>query len=184
MKRTVAHVQKLLKPGGHLLIEIMDDARIYTSILGNLDGWWSGEEPSRADSPLLTGSRWDSLLKSTGFTGLDPFVWDLPNPAVQQGGTMVSTRLEDGPAAMKELLIVTSVVENQKQMTGRVQSALIQDGVGSLSRVVSLDTLASGHQEKPCVFLTELSSPLLKNPTSTRFAAIKNFLLERNVVLW
>ncbi|KAI5194188.1 hypothetical protein AUEXF2481DRAFT_704711 [Aureobasidium subglaciale EXF-2481] len=86
METTLKNVRRLLKPGGHLLmLEVtnLEQSRL-GFIFGAMPGWWLGAEDGRVLSPCLTRDDWDSLLRNTGFSGIDSTTPDpdpLPFPA-------------------------------------------------------------------------------------------------------
>ncbi|MBD2136212.1 SDR family NAD(P)-dependent oxidoreductase [Anabaena sp. FACHB-1237] len=66
---TLTNVQKLLVPGGMLvLLEVTTRQRWLDLIFGLLDGWWRFTDTDlRADYPLLSPSQWQNLLNKTQF---------------------------------------------------------------------------------------------------------------------
>ena len=105
----LTNARQLLKPGGKLLLLECTKLQPYMNIIfGVLEGWWAGSYSTltsefsntelgagdgRVDSPLLTRERWDSVLRDSGFSGVDAHVDDQEGP--QQAYTvMVSTALE------------------------------------------------------------------------------------------
>ena len=86
LRTTMENVRRLLKPGGYLLmLEVtnLEQSRL-GFIFGSLPGWWLGAEDNRILSPCLPKELWDSLLRETGFSGIDTSTPDhdaLPFPA-------------------------------------------------------------------------------------------------------
>ncbi|NEO71398.1 type I polyketide synthase [Moorena sp. SIO3H5] len=70
MKQTLSHVQKLLAPGGILvLLEATTPSRWMDLIFGLLEGWWKFQDYDlRPEYPLLNCCKWKQLLSETGFT--------------------------------------------------------------------------------------------------------------------
>lgn len=85
LDHTMRQVRQLLKPGGYLLLlEITNlrQARL-GFIFGSLSGWWLGEDEGRRLTPLATKPKWDTILRRTGFSGIDTVTPDqdeLPFP--------------------------------------------------------------------------------------------------------
>lgn len=179
MDRTLEHVGKLLRPGGKLvLVELMRDIRACTRIFGVFDGWWIGAADRRTDSPLLNEDDWDALLRKTGFTGLDLRVWDLADPEVHQGTTMISSKAEtDLVSAISPVVVVgNSDLDNP---IARTLGTIFSD-YGS----VEVQTMQDVQSTRPAVVLAELSTSILKDPTEEELTAIKSILLNRDTVLW
>lgn len=81
MTQTMTNVQKLLAPGGILvLLEATTPQRWVDLIFGLLDGWWKFQDLElRSDHPLLSRNKWAQLLNGTGF------VQDFSIPETDEG---------------------------------------------------------------------------------------------------
>ncbi|CAG8226110.1 unnamed protein product [Penicillium salamii] len=73
IKASLSNVRRLLKPGGFLVTAELTSTDLFFSgmTVGTLPGWWIGAETGRPWGPLFTLGQWDSVLKSTGFAGID-----------------------------------------------------------------------------------------------------------------
>lgn len=73
LDETMKNVRQLLKPGGYLLLlEITDnDPMRFGFIFGGLPGWWLGVDDGRTISPCIEPEKWEALLKTHGFSGID-----------------------------------------------------------------------------------------------------------------
>ncbi|KAI1456609.1 polyketide synthase [Annulohypoxylon moriforme] len=75
LDKTMRNLRKLLKPGGYLVVaEGSSDGPLQSGdgfIFGGLPGWWLGVKEGRVLSPFINTDQWDSLLKRTGFSGID-----------------------------------------------------------------------------------------------------------------
>jgi malonyl CoA-acyl carrier protein transacylase len=69
LRDTLQHVRKLLSPGGMVvLLEGVGRRRWIDLIFGLTEGWWKfADQDLRPDYPLLSASRWQELLKESGF---------------------------------------------------------------------------------------------------------------------
>ena len=66
---TMAHVRKLLKPMGQLvLMESTAVTAAQHAIFDTLEGWWMAQD-GRQDGPLLAVPEWDTVLRRAGFSG-------------------------------------------------------------------------------------------------------------------
>lgn len=113
MDHTMTQVYKLLKPDGKLiLVEGTSDNEILGSFcFGLLPGWWmgklsedicfghadhfSGAPEGRTDGPLLSEGQWRSLLKRTGYSGLDICLRDNLDDELWTMSMIVSTKKND-----------------------------------------------------------------------------------------
>ncbi|CAG8224295.1 unnamed protein product [Penicillium salamii] len=73
IEASLSNVRKLLKPGGFLVTaELTSTDLLFSGMtVGTLPGWWIGAETGRPWGPLFTLGQWDSVLKNTGFAGID-----------------------------------------------------------------------------------------------------------------
>lgn len=70
IRRSLAQIHRLLKPGGRLLLnELTQNCAVFTATFGLTDGWWAFEDDGDRlpGSPLLSCDRWQSLLAESGF---------------------------------------------------------------------------------------------------------------------
>ncbi|KAI3032561.1 Zinc-binding dehydrogenase family protein [Aspergillus niger] len=73
LKAALEHTRKLLRPGGYLvMVEIIrNDVMRHGLVMGGLPGWWVGENDGRYGGPSITLEEWDTVLRETGFTGIE-----------------------------------------------------------------------------------------------------------------
>jgi enoyl-CoA hydratase/carnithine racemase/SAM-dependent methyltransferase len=67
---SLRHTKRLLRPGGALVLNESVEVQEYsTYTFGLLPGWWNASDPHErlTDSPLVSGSRWPTLLRDEGF---------------------------------------------------------------------------------------------------------------------
>ncbi|KAL5365797.1 hypothetical protein BJX96DRAFT_169398 [Aspergillus floccosus] len=76
LHETLRNVRRLLKPGGYLIaLEITNtDAVRIGLLMCAFEGWWLGREDGRPWGPVVSASQWDSLLRETGFGGIDTII--------------------------------------------------------------------------------------------------------------
>ncbi len=69
LRATLAGVQRLLAPGGVLLLlEAVNTTRAVNITFGLMDGWWKFTDTAlRADGPLLPPERWLEVLRAGGW---------------------------------------------------------------------------------------------------------------------
>lgn len=71
LRATLQHLQRLLAPGGMLLlIEATAPQRWLDLVFGLLEGWWRfADHDLRPSYPLLSPAQWEELLNRSGFEG-------------------------------------------------------------------------------------------------------------------
>lgn len=91
MKKTLEHTRKLLRPGGYLvLLEVIrSDVMRHGLVMGGLQGWWVGFDDGRTTGPSLTLEEWDSVLRETGFGGIETSS-PMPDPVTVPGSVFVA----------------------------------------------------------------------------------------------
>lgn len=89
LRTTLRHVRQLLAPGGlFVMLEVTAPQRWVDITFGLTDGWWRfSDKDLRPDYPLLSRSRWISLLQSAGFAEA--------NTVPQVGGEVERSVLEE-----------------------------------------------------------------------------------------
>ncbi|KAH8432819.1 uncharacterized protein LDX57_010448 [Aspergillus melleus] len=81
ISKSLAHVRKLLAPGGRLmLIELTPETPLMDYIMGILPGWWLGEADGRLGKPYITSEEWHKKLLDASFTGVDAALTDNQAP--------------------------------------------------------------------------------------------------------
>lgn len=197
IKRTMANVRKLLKPGGMLLlIELIPTNAGFINVFGVFDGWWLGEEKERRVSPLLSEEGWDVVLRETGFSGLDLTLADTPDARTHQGTTMMSRAIEAHSQVQRNIsnseqsrsttpedIVLVNTSETLEDYTQQAVQHLAKDtwlGSGR-QKAVELSNLQPDGQV--CILL-ELESSILNNMSKPRLIALKKVLSDSKGVVW
>ncbi|PYH71698.1 putative polyketide synthase [Aspergillus vadensis CBS 113365] len=96
LKNALEHTRKLLRPGGYLvMVEIIrNDVMRHGLVMGGLPGWWIGENDGRYGGPSITLGEWDTILRETGFTGIETNS-PLRDPVGVPGSIIVSRAQND-----------------------------------------------------------------------------------------
>ncbi|RYO87961.1 hypothetical protein DL764_008792 [Monosporascus ibericus] len=97
---TIRDCRRLIRPGGYLVVEegTSDTLRIPFIFCG-LQGWWVGTDDGRKHQPTVSEAKWDSLLRTNQFSGVDQKVDVLRDPLTMAPGLV----------HMEELLIIGQV---------------------------------------------------------------------------
>jgi acyl transferase domain-containing protein/NADPH:quinone reductase-like Zn-dependent oxidoreductase len=180
MTVTMAHVRKLLKPGGSLiLIELMPKTGGVASLFGIFPGWWSGEEEHRRSCPLLTEPQWHTIMKETGFTGIEVSLWDTQDSITHQGTTMITKAATPSSLDLPKATIIVDQREPMPPLENLYESLKSQ---GIRTDTTDMEHIAS---DDSIFIVLELSgNSLLKDLNMTTFEALKNMLCKSKGVLW
>ena len=110
---TMRNARQLLKPGGKLILfEVVHDAIRASFAFGLLPGWWLSEEEERARGPWITSERWNSLLRCTGFSGVDFEIKDFEDEACHEYSILISTAIETAPGRSERDAAQCSLIRN------------------------------------------------------------------------
>ena len=107
LEETMRRVRSLLKPGGYVVMYEVTNVDIIrgTALFGCLPGWWQGMEEGRTLGACVPESKWDIILRKTGFSGIETMTpvtdgLSLPN------SVMVSQAVDDWVEFLREPLVV------------------------------------------------------------------------------
>ncbi|KAK4451281.1 hypothetical protein QBC34DRAFT_348299 [Podospora aff. communis PSN243] len=207
LRETMAHVRKLLKPGGRLLLVEVDKAastqsRIIGTIFGSLPGWWEFDD-GRVGSPLLSDREWHEILLESGFGGVEFVSPDCDGPktrsffivskAVETATTdPVAASVNESAPAINSVSVIINPVSPVGQSAGQALVSAFQRG-GLPSTVHSWDVLPASASEQDGstksnttlhVVFDSASSAVLERPSKEVFARLQNLLVNTRNVLW
>lgn len=187
MARTMANVRSLMKPGGALLlVETTQDQLDLQFSFGLLPGWWQSEEPERTSSPSLSVPFWDQVLKHAGFTGVDIEIPDSESDMYSISIMMSTATLPQAPKLHpQDVVVVTSGSGHPASWMESLKRSISTEGILPAEHSLeSLATKATACRGKICVFVGELSRPILYNPDAPEFEAIKALAISCRGLLW
>ncbi|KAI8630635.1 hypothetical protein F5Y19DRAFT_483957 [Xylariaceae sp. FL1651] len=183
LRRTMANVRKLLKPGGRLiLVENTQDTLDLQLIFGTLPGWWLSEESERKMSPNAPLNIWEEVLKDTGFTGIDFNISDCEEAGYQSTSLIVATAQFQARYATS-----VSIINSQESLPSRTWldylSKEIHVKTGVFPDVEILDS-ARVTDDKVYIFTPEMAKPFLDKMDRSSFEKLKSLLLNSQGILW
>ena len=210
--RTVSNVRKLLRPGGRLLLVELTTPQARLFPFATLSGWWLAEpefeldaatkyaEASslatvsgvtknfRSEGPLLAEDQWNTVLKSSGFSGVDHSLYDFPDVPTQSTTIMLSTASsapqENVSSNQAPRLIVVQSHESTQIPMHEIMEYLSRDtAVDPPVRFSLSQTLSMDLKDSHCLFLDEVEHSVLANMSATDLDAIKNMCTAAGV-LW
>lgn len=182
MSKTMTNVRSLLKPGGKLLLLEITSPSIASFPFATLPGWWLGEEEFRQNGPTLSSVTWDSVLRSTGFSGIQAELHDYPGTLEQECSLIVSSAAApDQWSPSEDLTIVTG------GSSGGLAEALWNSLAESLqitARVVALDAIATEPNiSKNYIVLEDFDSPLMHSISEVQYRGLQR-ICEADRNLW
>ncbi|KAI9154717.1 polyketide synthase-1 [Paramyrothecium foliicola] len=206
MEASLSNIRRLLKPGGYLLVgELTSIDLLFTGMtVGTLPGWWIGAETGRPWGPLLDLDQWDTLLKNTGFAGLDTVTPDISDSlpmsvfvsqAVNGQVTLLRSPLaaKERPAGVRNdgLAIIGGLNSSVHKLSRQVHDILdhrflnkqffdtVQDFTTS---PMPQSATTSGPITILC--LTDLDKPYLEDLTPEKFGALKVLFATAGTMIW
>ncbi|KAE8326598.1 hypothetical protein BDV39DRAFT_193445 [Aspergillus sergii] len=193
LAQSLTNLQALIKPGGKLLMVQTPHYKLDRElVLGLLPEWWDAK--SNGPNASLNTVSWNQLLKDAGFSGTDIAVSDSKGETAHQTSTIISTvpPVDLAPLPRSEdIILVTSNRAGvpPPQWLETLQSLISRLGPdtapASLPDICVLEsTSAESYTGKICLFLGEISQPILRDMDATAFEAIKVMTTTCKGLLW
>ncbi|KUI57330.1 Polyketide synthase-nonribosomal peptide synthetase [Cytospora mali] len=169
---TLSGIRALLKPGGYLLlVEGSSETLRSGFMMAGLPGWWVGDGIRRW-GPMLELDRWDELLKSTGFSGVDTAVRDCELAYTNLGVVISSQAVTDSITFLREPLKSSNqlghmTIVGEPALWGEFSNCL-HPYFKELVHIGSLYDYSARNVPKESVvlMLSELDEPMLKSVTA------------------
>ncbi|RYP77674.1 hypothetical protein DL771_001042 [Monosporascus sp. 5C6A] len=204
LRRTLAHVRTLLKPGGFLVVgEGSVDSPLLSYIFGALPGWWLGRgDEGRFLSPAVSAEQWHHLLLESGFSGIDtrsPISWDrtlgvclFASQAVDdQVRFLRNPLLENAPQHRRreKLVLVGGRTACSKQLVKSLEIILRRFSTElyafeSLADVDDNSAVFSETAPASVLSLTDLDNPVFECITEKNFTSFRRMLQTSKTLLW
>ncbi|KAI9146786.1 hybrid nrps pks [Paramyrothecium foliicola] len=195
---TLGRVRSLLKPGGLLiLMEVTGDSLAAMYTMGALPGWWLGVEDGRPYNPGVSVQEWDTLLKSTGFSGVDAVTYDFPELERHTFSVLVSRAVDEEAGVYPDALL--SRISSQSQplllVGGKSPETVklsqdIQSHLPQWHDVKTVDSIDDLDQDGTSIWpfvicLTELDAPFFSSDLSdSRLRKLQQLFSRAQKVLW
>ena len=203
LEQTMRNVRRLIKPGGYILmLEMTNNDLIRIGyVFGALPGWWLGAEDGRALSPCVTSVQWDSVLRRTGFSGIDavtPDLDSLPFPASVIVSQAVDQRIDflrlplsspfgasKAGLPVQDLMILGGRTLKTARLMGEL-GGILGHFCGSVACASSLENIDFQHLSTTTTVLslTELDEPLFESMTESKFNGLKKTFEQGQRILW
>ncbi|RYP43494.1 hypothetical protein DL770_011642 [Monosporascus sp. CRB-9-2] len=204
LRRTLAHVRRLLKPGGFLVVgEGSMDSPLLSFIFGALPGWWLGRgDEGRFLSPAVSAKQWHHLLLESGFSGIDtrsPFSWDrtlgvclFASQAVDdQVRFLRNPLLQNAPQYRRreKLVLVGGRTACSKRLVKSLETILRRFSTElyafeSLADIEYNSAVFSETAPASVLSLTDLDNPVFECMTEKSFTSFQQMLQTGKTLLW
>ncbi|KAH9986727.1 polyketide synthase dehydratase-domain-containing protein [Xylariaceae sp. FL0662B] len=180
IRETLSNLKTLLKPDGMLVLtELLPTLRTANYTFGHFSGWWLGDADGRPTNPLIPVERWDSELKSAGFTGVDSFV-------------------SEDEAPYNHIVTIVSRPQVRRELPAKKVTLLCDKVDSDVCRALKSTLERSGWQVTPCALTSvpppdrdiisclNLESDWFVNLTEVDFTSLKTFAkaIGQKKVLW
>ncbi len=140
-----------------------------------------GIHEGRTDSPLLSEEQWASLLKRTGYSGLDICLRDSSDDEMWTMSMMVSTKLNKTPAS--ENFGIRIVYDDPEELN--IVNSLAKEFELSTSTTSSISALPeSDPTEEYAVIIDHASRSILLDLDEKKLDVLKMILAQAKGVLW
>ncbi|KAJ3496326.1 hypothetical protein NLG97_g2739 [Lecanicillium saksenae] len=202
LDETLRRIRYLLKPGGYLIACEVTDSEVIrvNSLFGCLPGWWQGLDDGRCLGAAVNDSKWDLLLRTTGFSGIDSISTTQDSMAFPTS-VFVSQAVDDwvefirepliaepifsvGRALIKKLFIVGGSTLQISRLVQTIQNLVrpFCDDIVCAKSLVDLDH-GSVTRDSTVLVLEDLENSVFKELTEKKFESLKKlFGSEKNLV--
>ncbi|KAL4915858.1 hypothetical protein BDW62DRAFT_203310 [Aspergillus aurantiobrunneus] len=178
---TLRNIRQLLKPGGKfMLLEISRYTTFGNMVFGLFEGWWSGYDEGRTQSPLLTTAEWYERLERAGFVDTERAFVDYPD---EDGGNL-SVLLSTAPLAKRNESLPIHI------LTDPYVTNVTQDQLNEVRQTFSSFTISLLSITSPCesggivVMLPELARLLCADPDADIWRSFQDWIWKANAVLF
>lgn len=196
IEATLLNVRRLLKPGGFLLMcELTSPPPLRMGfVFSGLPGWWLGVDDGRTLSPCINPAQWDTVLRKTGFSGVDSMTPEV-DFMVRPGFVVASQAVDDRTMALRQPLVSPPTVANMPELIiiGGKKSQLVEPVAEILSpyctqtqKIDSLEDVQENTVSPTSVILimADLDTPTFKDITTQKLEGIKFLFDHARTVLW
>lgn len=207
LENSLRNIRKLVKPGGYLVLgeasESGTGAATSGFIFGTLPGWWVGTDKGRVSTPLVSQKTWDSLLRSTGFSGAEEAppisiegifnIFPVISQAVNSYVNFLREPLSAGSlpnnvgiAKVKKLILIGGLTTRSSHLVEGLETTLGRGFAIEVHRFKNLEDVDFNilDANSAVISMADLDSPIFKDITPERFGALKRIFDSEKVIVW
>ncbi|KAH8711877.1 hypothetical protein GQ44DRAFT_689781 [Phaeosphaeriaceae sp. PMI808] len=194
--QTMAHVRKLLKTGGTLILLEMTNRLLAASVIfGTLPGWWNASEEWRTGGPLLTEAQWQDMLFATGFGKLQASSADVLEPLEEGTRLMIASAIEPRMSLRNGLLtppetphVLILCADSPIKIQRSIEAAMLLETMtksGIQAQMLPLSLLPKQDvMGAVCISLVELEEPLLACLSPIHLRALQSIADQSAGLIW
>ncbi|KAI0481329.1 polyketide synthase [Xylariaceae sp. FL0804] len=184
LPQMLAHVRRLLRPGGRLMLVETTRPRLDTQVVfGGLPGSWLSEDDA---NPVVFAGGWDQLLRVAGFAGVDFEMEDCEDAQFRAGSVMLATAAGESAAPPLYPASVSVVYTDEARPSGtwlHNMQAAIQAQMGAATTDEPLSQLQP-RDDTLYLFTPEMAAPFLATMDKDAFDRLKALILGGQGLLW
>lgn len=200
LSETMRNVRRLLKPGGQLLLlEVTSDIVRVKLMMSGLSGWWLGGDDGRRYAPTITIPEWESLLRSTGFSGVDHTVNDFVDSTKYMTSVMLSQAVDDNIDVLRQPLSssgdwisghsITILGGKCIDLARSISDTLAINGspppmINFVEGFEQLSSSQCGLDLRSVLVLEDLEEPIFQNLTSQKLSGLQMAINQSRQMLW
>ncbi|KAI0107448.1 hybrid PKS-NRPS PsoA [Nemania sp. FL0031] len=199
LSETVANCRSLLRPGGFLVMtEITNETIRVPFMVGTLPGWWLGQEDGRAQSPTVTETQWDSILKCCHFSGLDSVLRNTDDPSKHTVSVIISQAMDPNVSCLRDPLVEKvkefpirdiTIVGGSSSSTTQLAHAIREHLVPFASNVLVLENLETVVERgifpgSIVLCMCDLDEPCFRQLELEKFNAVQTIFKSAHHILW
>lgn len=188
--KSLENTQRLLKPGGKILVhEVVRPDIVWPSLIfGLLSGWWLSNEPNRKWCPLITLPEWNDLLRQKGFSGVEIEIPNSRYPEFVKLSTMISSAVSDSSDHSRpgtDVVILAPSSDVDHDLIHKLKVELAQNaGVTSCTVMQLHEFMGKDISNVICISLLELEIPLLLEISEDDFKNLQQLFSTCKRLLW
>lgn len=198
--QAMENVRRLLKPGGYLIaLEVTSTELLFSGMIaGTRPEWWRAADTKDPWGPVRTLDQWDSLLKKTGFSGVDTTTPDISvtlpvsvfvAQAIDDRVTMLRNPLNssENESPLESLIIIGGTTAAVEQLAEDILE-LVTPRYKTISAFENVEDYSHSEQAQKSgttiLNLTDLDEPFMKTFTREKFDALKILFNNARAIVW
>ncbi|KAI9691977.1 MAG: polyketide synthase [Bogoriella megaspora] len=191
IQSSLENIRKALKPGGKLvMVEVTEPDRLYIPFgFGILRGWWLSTEKYRSWSPCITEEQWNSVLKTSGFSGNAMTLGDHQSDSCHFSSLIVSTVPMETRNSQNQEIAVVVKSNNHSQRQTDLARFLQEDLAYKAGYHVAVSSLSEApstviSQAEVVLFIPEIDGSILKDLSEADFTSLQTLSASAKRMIW